>query len=470
MNIDNVSDYTSKKYFDSLEEYIKMMDALVDTTPIGYVITDSQGNVLRMNPAHKKITDYNLESMLGLNLGDLDKVEETKSACMKVIRTKSPVIEEQYCVNGRSYMVYANPFFDDDNELKYVICTVLDATEIIITRQKLKENQQINESLNLRIKELETQLNQSNLVIHKSKCMNQILDICRRIANYNSTVLITGDSGTGKELIARYIYECSSRRNAPYIKVNCASIPDNLMESEFFGYESGSFTGAHTKGKKGLIELADHGTLLLDEVAELPLTLQSKFLRFLQEGEFYRIGGKTPIKTDVRIIAATNKNLEDLVETGKFREDLYYRLNILPIKVPSLSSRREDIPILIDYFVKNFNKQYGTNKHISNEVLNIMVQMEYKGNVRELNNTVERLLLLSGDEIVLDDALKILPLKQQNSPLIHSAYSLKEIMEKYEKDILSQYLETYKTATRIAQILKTDQTTISRKLRKYDLT
>lgn len=470
MNIDNVSDYTSKKYFNSLEEYIKMMDALVDTTPIGYVITDSQGNVLRMNPAHKKITDYNLESMLGLNLGDLDKVEETKSACMKVIRTKSPVIEEQYCVNGRSYMVYANPFFDDDNELKYVICTVLDATEIIITRQKLKENQQINESLNLRIKELETQLNQSNLVIHKSKCMNQILDICRRIANYNSTVLITGDSGTGKELIARYIYECSSRRNAPYIKVNCASIPDNLMESEFFGYESGSFTGAHTKGKKGLIELADHGTLLLDEVAELPLTLQSKFLRFLQEGEFYRIGGKTPIKTDVRIIAATNKNLEDLVETGKFREDLYYRLNILPIKVPSLSSRREDIPILIDYFVKNFNKQYGTNKHISNEVLNIMVQMEYKGNVRELNNTVERLLLLSGDEIVLDDALKILPLKQQNSPLIHSAYSLKEIMEKYEKDILSQYLETYKTATRIAQILKTDQTTISRKLRKYDLT
>lgn len=470
MNIDNVSDYTSKKYFNSLEEYIKMMDALVDTTPIGYVITDSQGNVLRMNPAHKKITDYNLESMLGLNLGDLDKVEETKSACMKVIRTKSPVIEEQYCVNGRSYMVYANPFFDDDNELKYVICTVLDATEIIITRQKLKENQQINESLNLRIKELETQLNQSNLVIHKSKCMNQILDICRRIANYNSTVLITGDSGTGKELIARYIYECSSRRNAPYIKVNCASIPDNLMESEFFGYESGSFTGAHTKGKKGLIELADHGTLLLDEVAELPLTLQSKFLRFLQEGEFYRIGGKTPIKTDVRIIAATNKNLEDLVETGKFREDLYYRLNILPIKVPSLSSRKEDIPILIDYFVKNFNKQYGTNKHISNEVLNIMVQMEYKGNVRELNNTVERLLLLSGDEIVLDDALKILPLKQQNSPLIHSAYSLKEIMEKYEKDILSQYLETYKTATRIAQILKTDQTTISRKLRKYDLT
>lgn len=463
------SKYAANSLLPSLDEYVQMMDAIVDTTPIGYVVTDASGNVLRMNPAHAKISGYALETMLGLSLADLDKVEETKSACMKVIRSQKPVTEEQYCVNGRSYMVYAAPFFDRTGALKYTVCTMIDSTEVNIARQELHKNKKMNEALNLRIRQLEEQLAVQNLVIHKSVCMDEILDVCQKIAKFNSTVLITGESGTGKEVIAKYIYKCSSRKNAPYIKVNCASIPDNLMESEFFGYDPGAFTGANAKGKIGFVEMADHGTLLLDEVAELPLTVQSKLLRFLQEGEFYRIGGKSPIKTDVRIIAATNEDLEALVASGKFREDLYYRLNILPIRVPPLSERKEDIPVLVDYFVDQFNKQYQTNKHISNEVLHLMVQLEYKGNVRELSNVVERLLLLSGDEVVLEDALKILQPQGSVISGLSRQTSLKELMEEYEKELLMKYIKVYKTATKTAQVLKTDQSTISRKLRKYHL-
>ena len=454
--------------FESIEDYVKMLEAAIDLTIIGFVITDGKGNIIRINSAYKKVSGYEPEAMLGKNLRDIDKIDETPSATMRVINSKKPLIEEMHHSNGRSFMNYAVPYFNTAGDIEYVISTLIDTTDINITKTELARNKYTNEQLNSRIKELEEQLKNNSKIVYKSRIMKNLIETCNKISRYDSTVLISGESGVGKEVVANYIHENSDRAICPYIKINCASIPDALIESEFFGYEAGAFTGASIKGKIGLVELANGGTLLLDEVTEMPLALQSKFLRFLQEGEFYRVGGKEVIKTNVRIIAASNRNLEQMVQDGLFREDLYYRLNVIPLRIPSLKERVEDIPLLIHYFLKQFNDKYNTKKSINNDVINIMVQKNYKGNIRELSNQVERLLLLSEDEVVLEDIFKIFDF---SNDLMYapSDTSLKSMVENYEKDILKKYISIYKTTSQTAKILKTDQSTISRKLKKYNI-
>ncbi|NLP29659.1 MAG: sigma 54-interacting transcriptional regulator [Clostridiales bacterium] len=243
--------------------------------------------------------------------------------------------------------------------------------------------------------------------ICESTAMAVVLDEILRVAKYDCNVLITGDTGVGKEKIATIIQKNSNRRMQPFIKVNCAAIAKTLIESEFFGYERGSFTGANPSGKKGFFELADNGIIFLDEVGELPFDVQAKLLRVIQDGEFYRVGGSTPVKTNVRIISATNRDLEDAVNQKKFRRDLYYRLNVFPIRVPSLKERRAEIPALTKYFIKKYGEKFGINRTISEDALDYLKSRDWPGNIRELENVVQRLLITAkGESISIFDVMK----------------------------------------------------------------
>ena len=225
--------------------------------------------------------------------------------------------------------------------------------------------------------------------------MEDTIKLSLRIAAVNTTVLILGESGVGKGLIARFIHENSLRNKGPFIKINCGSIPESLLESELFGYETGAFTGAKREGKPGLVELAHKGTLLLDEIADLPLNLQVKLLQVIQERELTRIGGTKPIRIDIRIIASTNKDIRKMVKQGEFREDLYYRLNVIPITIPPLRERKEDIELLIDFFISHYNKKHNKSISLQEDVIEALLQYCWPGNVRELENLMERLVVTS---------------------------------------------------------------------------
>ena len=308
--------------------------------------------------------------------------------------------------------------------------------------------------------------------------MKNVVECAYKVAESDVTVLITGPSGSGKEHIANMIQARSKRKDAPFIRINCAAIPESLLESELFGYEAGAFTGGLPKGRKGLIESADGGTLLLDEIGELPMTLQSKLLRILQDHKVRRVGGNKDIKVDFRLIASTNANIKEMIAEKQFREDLYYRLNVIEIRIPGLEHRRDDIPLLINYFLKIFNLQHGMNKYMSNEAMTYLSKSDYPGNVRELRNIVERTMILSrDDEIQLSDAYEAFGMYIDktnknnfnfNSNLLPNV-SLKDMIEEYEKHILSEYMNIYGSGTKIAKKLKTDQSTISRKLTKYNI-
>lgn len=312
--------------------------------------------------------------------------------------------------------------------------------------------------------------------VFASNEMQKVLDNALKVANYDCTVLITGESGVGKEIIATIVHKGSDRNYLPSIKINCGSIPKNLLESELFGYEKGAFTGADKKGKLGFFELAKGGTLFLDEIGELPLDLQVKLLRALQEKEIYRVGGTTPVKVDVRIIAATNKDLAKLVDNGLFREDLYYRLNVFPILIPPLRSRRHDIVPLIMHFCKHYNQKFKLNKTFNQSALNCLADYDWPGNIRELENIVQRLLITSDKNIIsITDVVKILGtanntnLDAISNELNIENNTLEEILQIKEYELLKSAKEKYKTTRKIAKALGLSQSTLVRKLNKYKL-
>lgn len=287
-----------------------------------------------------------------------------------------------------------------DKYVKFLIMVgnILGQSIKLISKME-KEKRKLEEEKSYLEKQINMLISKSGIdgIIGKSKQILEIIDTIKKISNTSATVLLTGESGVGKEIFAKAIHNLSERSNKSFIKINCAAIPENLLESELFGYEKGAFTGANST-KKGKFELANGGTIFLDEIGDMPLLLQAKILRVLQEKEIERLGSTKPISIDVRIIAATNKNLEKMVYEGTFREDLYYRLNVISIHIPPLRERKEDIPLLIYYFLEKFNKMYGKNLTISKELLEYLQNYDWPGNVRQLQNTIERMVILSKHE------------------------------------------------------------------------
>lgn len=468
MDKENIN-YISYNSFDTNEDYYEMLEAAIEKSEVGFLIADAEGKVIKVNQAQINITGQEANYNVGRNMREVEIEDQSPSATIMVCDTLKPVKIEQNLVNGRSYLVYANPHFDANGKLKYVISNLLDTTEINKTRESLEKIRNDNIQLSRQLQELQNQMNPQSKIIHQSRVMRHVILLCDKVAQFDSNVLLQGESGVGKELIAEYIFERSNRNRKPFVKINSASIPEQLLESELFGYEAGSFTGSSGKSKKGLLEYAHEGTLLLDEISELAIPLQAKILRFIQEGEFYRVGGTKPITTDVRIIAASNKDLKLLVNKGLFREDLYYRLNVIPISIPPLKERKEDIPLLVGYFAKKFNEKYNLKKSFNSEVINLLLDLPFRGNVRELQNTIERVMVLSENDIISKKDIMNIMTGFDNNVIEENALSLKEIMQKYEMTVLKQYLDEYKTEENLSRILKISQSTVSRKLNKYKI-
>lgn len=458
------------------KEDLELLEAAFNLSEIGFTLSDANGVVIKINPAQIRITGHDPKKTLGRSMRDIEAENFNQSATMQVVDTKKPVTIEQLLPSGKSYLVYGQPYFDENGALKYVICNLVDNTQHNYTRQELKAARSSNLQLEKTVYQLQQIVAMQNNLVYCSKKMQGLISICDKVAPFNSTILILGQSGVGKEVISDYIFQKSSRVDKPFIKINCAAIPETLLESELFGYDAGAFTNARSQGKKGIFEIADGGTVLLDEIGELPLYLQSKLLRVLQEGEFYHVGGTTPIMVDVRIIASTNGDLLTMSERGQFRKDLYYRLSVIQITVPSLEERREDIPFLIRHFLARFNVKYGLQKDFTFEAMEYLKSLPYPGNIRDLQNVIERVVLLSQNTAIglLDVKLALDSDYSHYSGEIPalgniSGLSLGDLVSRYEKDLLEKYWNEYKSASKIAEVLNTSQPTISRKLHNYGL-
>jgi len=309
-------------------------------------------------------------------------------------------------------------------------------------------------------------------IIAESPQMKKILQTIDYIKDVDSSVLITGESGTGKEVIFQYICQTSRRWDKPIVKINCGAIPENLFESELFGYEDGAFTGARKKGKAGLFEMADHGTLFLDEVGEMNLEMQVKLLRAIQEKEIFRVGGSKSIQVDVRIVAATNQNIEQMVEEGRFRRDLFYRLNVIRLEIPPLRERTEDIIPLCYHFLEIFNKRYHKNKGLTLRAARTLAHLEWPGNIRELENLVENIVVLEQDEVMRAKHLQDRYCKgemQGGEVTVKGILPYKEALSQMERQLLENTRNQFGSTRKMAEALGLNQSTISRKLRQYHL-
>jgi len=374
---------------------LKELNIFMDHFPGNVVLADGNGKILYVNKHLIKIWRNDSVNLVGSHSSvfrttgwvngqtGAEAVMETKNRSIKYFKTKY----------GEGLISVSLPVLKN-NDLEYIV-TFSFEEEVVFDYTKKIEAEKNN------MQQLIYYLNRNNeTIIAENEEMRKILTLINKLKSIDSTILVSGESGTGKEVIAKYIHETSSRSASPFVPINCAAIPIELMEAEFFGYVKGAFTGANKQGKAGLFQLAQNGTLFLDEIGEMPLSIQAKFLRVLESGEVRRIGSDEYTYIDTRIIVATNKDLFELVKIGLFREDLYYRLNILPINVPPLRERPEDITALALSFIERFNKKYHFHKKISLGALNILKSYSWPGNVRELKNIVERLVITTSSDII----------------------------------------------------------------------
>lgn len=456
-----------------LTQYYQEMLNIMDTIKVGVFITDGEGNVMMINKESARTGGMRVEDILGKNMKQLQEIGYVDKSCvLKAIKNNEECRMIQRLGDGDSIYITAVPHYKNE-KIDFVVCTERDITETKTLEKLLDETKKLSEkqAKELAYLRVKNNANRPSMIAESSK-MQEILHTARRIAQFDITVMITGDSGTGKEVLADYIVKMSNRSNEPFVKINCAAIPETLLESELFGYEKGSFTGASANGKMGMFEMARGGTIFLDEIAEIPLNLQAKLLRVLQEKEIRRVGGKDTIDVDVRIIAATNVDLKKSVEKGEFREDLYYRLNVVPIKIPPLKERKEDIKALSEHFVRQFGEEYGTYKTIQPDAMAELVSAQWEGNIRELRNMMERLVVsFDGEKITAAQVRELLFLdgrKMEGFDFNREA-SWSEMIADYEKELLLNYMEKYPTAAEIARQLQVDKSTICRKMKKYNI-
>lgn len=448
------------------------LDAIIDSVYEGLYITDGKGYTIRINKSYTRITGITPEEVIGWHMQDLvDKGYYSQSVTLIVLEKKQPVTIIHTIKGTKRCMITGNPIFNEKGEIVCVVTTVRDVTELNLLREKLEKTKELTRRYHLELEHLQKQLGKSEIV-GQSKEILRVQELAYQAAQVDATVLLLGETGVGKDLFALSIHKQSLRKEGPFIKVNCAAIPDTLLESELFGYEKGAFTGAQVKGKPGLFELADSGTILLDEVGDLPLSLQAKLLRVIQEKEITRIGGTHSLKLDLRIIAATNHDLLQLVRKGRFREDLYYRLNVIPILIPPLRERQEDISLLVKHYLDLFNKKYNRCKELSFTALEVLSDYHWPGNVRELKNLLERIVVIINDDLITPDHLRSITQKPgiEKSPLDNGqGIKLIEAVAKVEKELINRVLQNEKSTRKAANVLGVSQPTIVRKIKKYGL-
>ncbi len=435
-------------------------------------VSDGTGMTLHVSSACEQLWGYRAEDLIGKSIYKLEEIGVfTPSVTRQVLEKKKKVQLFQTTKEGRRLVCIGTPIKDEKGNIIRVVNASRDITGESHLRMELEEMKLLMEGYKQQLSQLNELGIGNEKMIFKSEKMEGVVTLARKVAEVDSTILIQGESGVGKEVIASYIHSKSERNDKPFIKVNCGAIPENLLESELFGYEKGAFTGASKTGKPGLFELANGGTLFLDEIGEIPLALQVKLLRVLQEMEFTRIGGTKPISVNVRIIAATNRELQEEMKKGNFREDLYYRLNVVPLLIPPLRERKDDILSLTLHFTQKFNEKFKTYKTFSPTVLDLFQSYHWAGNVRELQNMIERLVVTADASTIDVEQLPDFLLESKTLPAVQvtDIIPIKEAIDLVEYQLLVLAKKKYRTTVKIAEVLQVNQSTVSRKLKNIGI-
>ena len=459
------------------QHVVEELEDILEGSFDGVLVTDGDGKVLMVNKSYERITDIKKEELLGKNMKELiNPVWMKNSVALLVAEEKKPISLHHTTRHGKSIIVTGTPVYGKKGEMNKIVINARDISEIYELREELQKAREMEKLYFKNLSDTHYKKGDKSSIVVVSEVMQEIFVLANKVSNFDATVLITGESGVGKEEVAKYIHNNSLRKNNPFVAINCGSIPEQLLESELFGYEKGAFTGASKEGKTGLFEAAQRGTLFLDEIGEMSLNLQVKLLRVLEGREINRIGSVKPVKLDVRIIAATNKNLEQKVEVKEFREDLFYRLNVIQIKIPSLRERTEDIAPMALHFLQQFNLQYGLSKKLTYDVIKELEAREWTGNIRQLKNMIENMVIVSNNEYLQVNDLpwnrNKKDKKRNDKKEMHSVgiIPLQQAVEQVEREILEKAKEKYKSSRRIAKAIQVDQSTVVRKLKKYGIT
>jgi len=449
------------------KEISKEIDNVLESIHNDVLITDGRGVILEVSPSFNESYGTTEDEVVGNTVYEMEKKQVFyPSVTVLVLQNKQKITMLQQTKTGRKLVVTAVPIFSKEGEIEKVVSYSHDITDFIELKEQYEKMEKLMKRYSSEIRELREREMAVPGIIVKSPEMKNALELAMKVASVESNVLITGESGVGKNLVARLIHQKSPRSKGPFIEINCGAIPENLLESELFGYEKGAFTGAHREGKIGKIELAQDGTLFLDEIGELPLNLQVKLLKVIQEKTLTKVGGTKQINVDFRLIAATNKDLEMLVKKQQFREDLFYRLNVVPINIPPLRERKEDILPLMMHFLEQANLQYRKKKTLLKHAVDTLMAYDWPGNVRELENVMERIVVTTDEDIVGEEELPdCLKLKAANK--LDEGLTLKYALEKLEKEMVQKAYERYKTSVGVAKALGISQPSAARKLKKY---
>jgi PAS domain S-box-containing protein len=455
----------------------KRIESILDVLSDGIYISDREGYTLKVNRMYEKLIGLKKEDLIGRRVQDLVK-EGVFDVVLnpQIVKTGQPATSVQTTKKGQKLILNGHPIFDEEGEVVLVVTFVRDVTVMSQLREQIVSQKKLLEQLRTNVQYINAEsIQRFPMNGFKSREMAHLGKLIEKIAATDATVLILGETGVGKEFFARSIHRASPRGENTFFKLDCTTIPENLIESELFGYVAGAFSGASIKGKAGLCEMADQGTLLLDEIGELPLSMQGKLLRLMQDQEITPVGSTRVKKVNVRIIAATNRDLEKEIEQGRFRSDLYYRLRVAVLSIPPLRERREDIMPLANYFLEKYATKYRKERRFGPEIEGIFTSHRWPGNIREMENLIES-VVVTCDRPVVETA-------DFGSCMLTESYdrkrnlfetldtrdkSLKEIVRDLEREILNGALEIHGSMAKVAELLKIDRSTIFRKLKRDD--
>lgn len=444
-------------------QYTKdFFERIVESSHDEIFVCDKDGYMIYCNKAFESNYGIDREDMIGKTAMFLNEAGySNQTPIPAVVKHKKKVSMEQKTITGKTLIITATPVFDENGYIEFIVENSRDISELNSIKEKIKLYENTISSFN------KSQSLIYNDTTIKGSSMKSILEIAKNVAKTNVNVLLLGESGCGKTTLAKHIHLNSNRAGKPFITINCSTISPNLLESELFGYEGGAFTGANSKGKIGLVELANEGTLFLDEIGDIPKELQSKFLQLIQDKTFTSVGGVKTKKVDIRFISATNVDLINSINQKKFREDLYYRINVVELKIPPLRDRKEDLLELIFHFFKKYSNIFNLDKSMSTEVINVLLNYNYPGNMRELENIIQNILVTSSSDYIELHHLPKSALNHVDFVKDEENNSLDNLMENYEKLLICKYYKNNPSSYKLAKALNISQSKASRLIRKY---
>ena len=466
-DLDRMDRATLVKEIRRLINVNNQLEQISEGYPDTLFVTNSRGEILKVNSAWEALSGTKREEVLGRNVRDIVGTVLSESTTLEVLKRGVSITKEQFLPrSGRVSCSTSRPVFAN-GELVMVVSTNRDFDEIERLKVRLGESESEAKKYREEMERIRDELISSQDIIAEDEASVKLLYRANKVAKVDSSVLIVGETGTGKEEYAKYIHRSSPRREQPFIRINCGAISQTIIESELFGYEKGAFTGANASGKMGLFEAANHGTIFLDEIGELPYIMQVKLLRVLQEQEIVRVGGTHPIQIDVRVISATNRDIKQMIQENLFREDLYYRLSVVTLEVPPLRERRNDILALVRCFVEELNKKYGMDKTLTKNAFQLLKNYSWPGNVRELKNCLEEALVMcEGDRIDQSDFLFLQQGNILNPP--KGDWTLGQVMEQIEYQYLKNALQEHGSIRKAAASLGLPPSTYARRLKSLE--